>query len=418
MKEAFVSYLMIQTVDQLQQYLTAHADCPLVGFDTEFVSEDTYRPELSLIQINADDNIALIDPYAIEDLTLFWDWLTDAQRTIVVHACREELRFIFAATGKIPVDLFDIQIAAGFLGMEYPASYGNLVHRLSGVSLQKGETRTNWRHRPLTENQCNYAAQDVEFLLSIYRLIVDRLKQLRRFNWVTEETQRQQAQIIEQETTPRWRTLSGSGGLKPRELEIARQLWHWRDDLARKENRPPRRIIRDDLICELAQRKSAQREQVELIRGLQHRRVKKHLADILNVIAKGLAVPESDCPQREKNKKPPQRSTLAQFTYTAISDFCQRNQMAPNLVASMSHIREYLEQQLGNQRRNKKYRTRKKNQPLITSGWRGEFILQLVEDVLSGKLVAHVANPTSDQPLSFVPHSAIDPSPNSDESLQ
>ncbi|MAT11653.1 MAG: hypothetical protein CMM02_11670, partial [Rhodopirellula sp.] len=96
----------------------------------------------------------------------------------------------------------------------------------------------------------------------------------------------------------------------------------------------------------------------------------------------------------------------------------QRNQMAPNLVASMSHIREYLEQQLGNQRRDRKYRTRKKNQPLITSGWRGEFILQLVEDVLSGKLVAHVANPTSDQPLSFVPHSAIDPSSKSDESSQ
>ena len=145
---------MIQTSEHLQKYLTAHSLCPLVGFDTEFVSEDTYQPELSLIQINADNEIALIDPYAIEDLTPFWNWLIDDLRTVVVHACREELRFIFNATGKAPRDLFDIQIAAGFLGMEYPASYGNLVNRLSGVSLQKGETRTNWRHRPLTEGQC------------------------------------------------------------------------------------------------------------------------------------------------------------------------------------------------------------------------------------------------------------------------
>ncbi len=409
---------MIQTPEHLQKYLTAHSQCSLVGFDTEFVSEDTYQPELSLIQINADDEIALIDPYAIEDLAPFWDWLVDDIRTVVVHACREELRFIFHATGKAPRDLFDIQIAAGFLGMEYPASYGNLVNRLSGVSLQKGETRTNWRHRPLTEGQCKYAAQDVEFLLSIYHLISDRLKQLGRFGWVTEEIQRQQAHIIDQETTPRWRSLSGIGSLQPRELEIARQLWHWRDDLARSENRPPRRILRDDLICELSQRKSTKREQVKMIRGIQHRRIQKQLDDILEVIAHALAVPESDCPQRNRNKKPPQRSTLAQFTYTAISDFCQRNQMAPNLVANMSDIREYLEQQIGNRRKNKKSQTIKKSQPLITSGWRGEFILQLVEDVLSGKLVAHVANPTSDQPLSFVPHSAIDPSSNSDESSQ
>lgn len=409
---------MIQTSEHLQKYLTAHSLCPLVGFDTEFVSEDTYQPELSLIQINADNEIALIDPYAIEDLTPFWDWLIDDLRTVVVHACREELRFIFNATGKAPRDLFDIQIAAGFLGMEYPASYGNLVNRLSGVSLQKGETRTNWRHRPLTEGQCKYAAQDVEFLLSIYQLISDRLKKLGRFGWVTEEIQRQQAHIIDQETTPRWRSISGIGSLQPRELEIARQLWHWRDDLARSENRPPRRVLRDDLICQLAQRKSADREQVKLIRGIQHRRIQKQLGDILEVIAHALAVPDSDCPQRNRNKKPPQRSTLAQFTYTAISDFCQRNQMAPNLVATMSDIRDYLEQEIGSRHRNKKPRTIKKSQPLITSGWRGEFILQLVEDVLSGKLVAHVANPTSDQPLSFAPHSAIDPSSNSGESSQ
>ena len=147
---------MITTSERLHEYLEDHRECPLVGFDTEFVSEDTYRPELSLIQVIADQEIALIDPYAIEDLSDFWNWLTADQRTVVVHACREELRFIYQATRQIPKALFDIQIAAGFLGIEYPASYGNLVNRLMGVSLQKGETRTNWRHRPLTKGQSQY----------------------------------------------------------------------------------------------------------------------------------------------------------------------------------------------------------------------------------------------------------------------
>ena len=230
-----LSYEMITTSERLHEYLEDHRECPLVGFDTEFVSEDTYRPELSLIQVIADQEIALIDPYAIEDLSDFWNWLTADQRTVVVHACREELRFIYQATRQIPKDLFDIQIAAGFLGIEYPASYGNLVNRLMGVSLKKGETRTNWRHRPLTKGQSQYAAQDVEFLLAIYEMMVDRLRSLERYQWVLQEIQRQQNYIIEQETSPRWRSLSGIGSLQPRELEIARQLWHWRDGLAKKE---------------------------------------------------------------------------------------------------------------------------------------------------------------------------------------
>ena len=252
-------------------------------------------------------------------------------------------------------------------------------------------------------------------------MMVDRLRSLERYQWVLQEIQRQQNYIIEQETSPRWRSLSGIGSLQPRELEIARQLWHWRDGLAKKENRPPRRVIRDDIICELAQRKSAKPDHLRMIRGVQHRRIEKHFDSIVSVISDALNVPDSECPQRNRNKKPPQRSTLAQFIYTAISDYCQRNQMAPNLVATMSDIREYLDLKLGSRRKGKKSRHQqrhKKNQPLMTSGWRGEFILQLVEDVLNGKLVAHVANPTSDQPLSFVPHSAINPSSNSSDSSQ
>ena len=85
---------IIQSDTKLNEYIQRHCDCKIIGFDTEFVSEDTYRPELCLIQVNADRDIALIDPYNIDDPTPFWQWLTDPSRTILVHACREELRFI------------------------------------------------------------------------------------------------------------------------------------------------------------------------------------------------------------------------------------------------------------------------------------------------------------------------------------
>src|SRR5690606_1360923 len=130
-----------------------------IGFDTEFVSEDRYRPELCLVQVAAGEHLAIIDPYPVGDTQPFWDLLATPGRTVIAHAAREEIRFAYRFTGKPIAGLFDTQLAAGFVGIEYPASLGTLVQRLVGTTLAKGETRTNWRHRPLTRDQLAYALQ-------------------------------------------------------------------------------------------------------------------------------------------------------------------------------------------------------------------------------------------------------------------
>ena len=390
---------------QLRDYLNRHTNSTLVGFDTEFISEDTYRPELCLIQVNSQQDIALIDPLAIEDLAPFWKWLTDEGRTILVHAFREELRFIFQATGEAPRHLLDIQIAAAFVGLEYPASYGTLTNHLLNVKLGKGETRTDWRRRPLTPSQCEYARQDVKHLEPIYHLLVDQLTQQNRLDWMLDEVDRQQTQILKQTKGPRWRKISGSGSLNRRGLEIARRLWIWRDEIAAESNLPARRVLRDDLICELARRQFASVEKLRQIRGMQHRQVQKRLPAIRDVIRQALDTPDNECPERHRQSKSPQRATLSQFLYTAICDYCQRNNMAPGMVATMTDIRDYLDLTYG------RSAASKKRQPLLNTGWRQQFIEPLLQDILCGRLVAHVTDPTSDQPLSFIPHSAINPKP-------
>ena len=161
-------YSYITNQESLHQLCAKISAERVVAFDTEFVAEDSYKPELCLVQVAVGGDVAIIDPYPCGDLSPFWDTLVDPLNTVIVHAGREETLFCYRATKKLIPNLFDIQIAAGFLGFEFPASYGNLVHRFTGMLLDKEETRSDWRIRPLSQQQLQYAAQDVRDLPKLY----------------------------------------------------------------------------------------------------------------------------------------------------------------------------------------------------------------------------------------------------------
>ena len=132
-----------------------------IGIDTEFVSEDTFRPELCLVQVVTQEDLAVIDPYRAGDMTAFWDDVADGNHSTIVHAAREEVNFALTACGRPPANLFDTQLAAGFCSAEYPSSYGSVVTRFLNARPAKGEQRTDWRRRPLTDEQIDYALEDV-----------------------------------------------------------------------------------------------------------------------------------------------------------------------------------------------------------------------------------------------------------------
>jgi ribonuclease D len=163
-----VSYQSITTDRELVNFCRDVSRADRIAFDTEFVSEDTYRPHLCLVQVAAAGKLAVIDPLAVSDLRPFWELLVDPQRETIVHAGREELLFCVATVGRPPARLFDLQIAAGLVGYEYPAGYGSLMSKLLGVRAQKGETRTDWRKRPLSPQQLDYALDDVRYLEASY----------------------------------------------------------------------------------------------------------------------------------------------------------------------------------------------------------------------------------------------------------
>jgi ribonuclease D len=140
-----------------------------IAIDTEFVSEDCYRPELCLLQVasrqgDQPPRFAIIDPLALADVKPFWSLLASGQHQTVVHAGRQEWLFCWQAVGAPPARLFDVQVAAGLAGGEFPSSYAALINKWLGQHAKKGETRTDWRRRPLATRQLDYAVDDVRHL--------------------------------------------------------------------------------------------------------------------------------------------------------------------------------------------------------------------------------------------------------------
>ena len=388
------AYDLITTESQLGSLVERLSPHSHVAFDTEFVSEHTYRSQLCLIQVAAPDTLAVIDTLKVRELDPFWRLLTEPGRTTVVHAGREEMGFILQAIKARPSSLFDVQVASGLVDHDYPAGYASIVRRFLNLPTNKGETRTDWRQRPLTPAQLEYALDDVRHLEKLWKKLEGKLAAAGRTDWMQEEMQVWQDDVEESFIRKRWRRVSGLSGLSRRELAIARELWHWRDSVAESRDMPPKRVLRDDLLVELCKRKSADERQISAIRGMQRSDLRHILRGLSQAIERGLALPDDECPGGEKHRAPPpQLAVLGQFLATAIAGVCRQMHLAPALVGTSSDMRDLLAYKLGY------WDDDDERVPLLASGWRAEVVGSLVDDLLSGKASLRIGDVRSHDPL-------------------
>ncbi len=376
--------------------------CPAIGFDTEFVGEDTYTPSLCLVQVATEERLFLIDPLSVGPLEAFWKVVIDPARVVVVHAGREEVRLCRQWTSRTPPGLFDLQIAAGLTGLTYPLGHGPLVHQVLGVQLAKGETLTEWRDRPLTPSQIRYAFDDVRHLLPAWRRLSARLEKLGRTDWAREEFQTLAAHTAPGEAAAeKWRKLRGLGSLDRRRLAVVRALYTWREETAAQTNRPTRAIVRDDLIVEIARRNPTRARDLQVVRGLPRR----DLDAIFRTITEARELPPEQCPAlAEREQDPPQVALVAGVLIAVLGDRCARLRLAPNLVASGNDLKLLVRARLPGGPAPEGSR--------LTQGWRAAHILPDLQAVVEGHRLLRVADVASEAPFTYHEVEGLTPPPD------
>jgi ribonuclease D len=382
---------IIASPEELGACCALLASCPHFGFDTEFVGEQTYHPRLCLVQVATPERLFLIDPLSAGPLDAFWKLVVDPARVVVVHAGREEVRLCRLWTGQTPGNLFDLQLAAGLVGLPYPLGHGPLVSEVLGVRLAKGETLTEWGHRPLTASQIVYAFDDVRYLLPAWQRLAARLEKLGRQEWAREEFARLTRSAAPADPVgERWRKLRGLGSLDGRRLAVVRALFTWREEVAARTNRPARTILRDDLIVEIARRNPSRERDLHVVRGL----ARRDLEAIVRTVAEARALPPEDHPlPAEREQDPPQVQLVASVLGAVLGDLCTRLRLAPNLVASATDIKLLV-------------RARLAGQPLppaslLTHGWRGEHVLPDLLAVLEGRRSLRIGDVAAETPFRY-----------------
>ena len=316
-------------------------DSDRLALDTEFMGEDSYAPRLEIIQVATEDRIAIVDRRAVPALDPFLDLLTDPGILKIVHAGRQDLEIFSVETGGTLSPVFDTQVAAAMVGYGAQIGYAQLVQQVVGVALEKTETFTNWAQRPLTPQQVEYALEDVRYLFALHDHLHERLKALGRLEWAEEEFRRLQAVSGEEARAPelRYQRIRGWEGLRPRARGVLRELAVWREHEAQKRDRPRGRVLRDDILLEIARRGPTSLEGLRSLRGVQPSQVDKYGESLVRAIQRGLSVPERELPSAEKRKRvDPESAGLADLLGTALKVRAVEASISPQLLASSADL--------------------------------------------------------------------------------
>ena len=386
------------------QILTYHEDflelcehirkCGIVAFDSEFVSDISYRPELGLLQFATPERCVAVDPLAVSTLTSWWDIMADDFTTIIVHGGQAEIKFCVQLSGQVPRKLVDVQIAEGLRGRSYPLSYSAIVERVLGKRVASNQTRTDWLRRPLSPEQIQYALEDAAFLPEIWARQSKSLEACGRLHWAHAEFDRMCQDIFEEERTPPWERVSGIHKLPRRELLVAQRLAKWREEEAAFRNRPPRRILRDDLLIDLAKRRPKTVQQALATRDLNRPEYKKRLDDVVAVIEEACQVSDDLLPPRLRSRDEfsSDEQVISRLVGLALGNVCAELDIAQSLVGTNRDLTELVRAVRSGE---------KMDPPRLLDGWRGDAFGDLLRSVLNGKMRFRVAPANSSTPLIF-----------------
>ncbi len=332
---------LLTTRDELAALADAARRAGRLALDTEFVWERTYRPILGLVQVAIDDEVSLIDPVALRDLSPLFPVLGDPALPVVLHGGGQDLDIFAHLMGEPIRGVVDTQVEAAFLGYGLQVGLTVLLERVLKVRIKKDQTYTDWVRRPLRTEQLVYAAEDVRHLLPLHDRLRAELETRGRTEWAAEELQAAERPDRYAPTPPaeRYRSVKGWQRLGGRDLAVLRELAAWRERAAERADVRPNFIANDVVLTSLAARPPAGPADLRNVRGLSTGTADRHGKAILAAVRDGLACPEDRWPEkpgRTRGRAP--APGLTALLRAAVQAVAEREDIAPEVIASGREI--------------------------------------------------------------------------------
>lgn len=354
-----------------------------IAFDTEFIRDETYDAALCLLQVTSGNGVVLVDPAGDIELDPFWELVTEPAVMKIVHAGKEDCELCLRFAGRPARNVFDVQIAAGFVGYGYPLSLARLVMLALSKRIAKGQTLTDWLRRPLTDEQIRYAVEDVAYLPALAGKLQRLLEDKGRSDWAREEFARfEDASYYRPPATERLARLKGASRLDGLGLVVLERLVEWRDGWAREKNRPVRAMMRDDVLVEIARRRPTRAEDLAVLRGFPQSRNPRIIRQILTIIEEARKLPPDELPAvREPREELPMTRVALDVLSAVTRAVCHEQEVSPDLLGGPSRARELLDYLSGES----------SELPVLLTGWRERFIGRRLVDVLEGRAEVHLS---------------------------
>lgn len=290
----------IDSQEKLERFVEESKSAKVLAIDTEFLREKTYYPNLCLIQVAADDKVAIIDPFEIDDLDIIKPLLVDKNIMKVFHAGGQDLEIIYNELGILPEPIFDVQVAAALLGQSYQAGLASILSAFLGINIKKSDSFTDWTHRPLSESQVNYAIEDVLYLPELYAKMKGMLEEKGRLHWLDYEfAKMSDPATYTVDPYKRYRHLKRGNQLSRKQMAAARAMAAWREKEAIRRNIPRKWVLSDEQIVEACRREASSVDDLFMVRGIKKSITLKEARKVAALMKDALASDESTWPKQE-----------------------------------------------------------------------------------------------------------------------
>jgi len=332
---------IITSTDVLAAFAKRAAGYDFVTVDTEFLRETTYWPKLCLLQAATLDEAVLIDPLAPGlDLSPFFELLANEKVRKVFHAARQDIEIFVKLTGKVPVNIFDTQVAASVCGFGDSVSYDNLVRAITKVELDKSSRFTDWSARPLSEKQKVYALADVTHLRDVYAALVQQVDDTGRWDWVEDELavlESIHTYVVQPEHA--WERLKARF-TKPRDVAALKALAAWREQRAQDTDQPRSRILKDDALIELAMQRPLTAEAFDKLRAVQRGYGRSSAAnEIVSILTEVEALGKNELPKLpDRYRGPSPKGAVGDLLRVLLKSVAEDNGVASRIIATSDDI--------------------------------------------------------------------------------